>query len=414
VASKGGFGLHPLGAWLDRGDGTGEALSGVLRPGNAAANTAANTAADHLDVLAMALLAMALLAMALLALPKPARGQPILVRADSAGATHAFIDELVGRKLWFSVGFDCDQRVRDAILALPEAAFTPARNDDGRPRRGAWSRSLRAWTLPLRAGPRASGRSAAASGPTPARPTRWPSPTPPATASRSLSPTSPTPQPDPAARPRSPTPQPDPDPAILEARHRPHAHVEDRIRAAKATGLRNLPLADFGANDAWLTLALIAQTLVCWAQALLLGAGAAAGRRLHTRRAQNPALPAVAYRRPDRPPRPPRHRPHRPRLAWAAVLVTALAGYEPCPPAADHTHPLLICCCGCLLAGLRPAHPAAWAAADTTTMPTWPGSITPSLTDLSVPRSRSTIQAHPNHTSQPRFHNPTASVKNRG
>ena len=50
---KGGFGFHSLGAWLDRGDGTGEALSGVLRPGNAASNTAQ----DHLDVLAMALLA---------------------------------------------------------------------------------------------------------------------------------------------------------------------------------------------------------------------------------------------------------------------------------------------------------------------------------------------------------------------
>jgi hypothetical protein len=66
------------------------------------------------------------------------------------------------------------------------------------------------------------------------------------------------------------TNQPDPDPAILEARHRPHAHVEDRIRTAKATGLRNLPLFDFDANDVWLTLVIIAQTLVCWAQALLL------------------------------------------------------------------------------------------------------------------------------------------------
>jgi Transposase DDE domain group 1 len=66
------------------------------------------------------------------------------------------------------------------------------------------------------------------------------------------------------------TNQPDPDPAILEARHRPHAHVEDRIRTAKAMGLRNLPFSEFGANDAWLTVVMIAQTLVCWAQALLL------------------------------------------------------------------------------------------------------------------------------------------------
>jgi hypothetical protein len=49
-----------------------------------------------------------------------------------------------------------------------------------------------------------------------------------------------------------------------------NVHVKDRIRTAKATGLRNLPLFDFDANDAWGTLAMIAQTLGCWAQALLL------------------------------------------------------------------------------------------------------------------------------------------------
>jgi hypothetical protein len=125
---KHGFGFHPLGCWLDRGDGTGEALAVILPPGNAASNTAQ----DHLDVLAMALLA----------LPKHARDQPILVRADSAGATHAFVDELVGRNLAFSIGFDCDQRVQHAILALPEPAWQPALDPDGRARRGAWVAEL--------------------------------------------------------------------------------------------------------------------------------------------------------------------------------------------------------------------------------------------------------------------------------
>ena len=78
---KGGFGFHPLAAWLDRGDGTGEPLAAVLRPGNAAANTAA----DQIDVVDLALAQ----------LPTQAREQqPILVRADSAGATHAFLDHL--------------------------------------------------------------------------------------------------------------------------------------------------------------------------------------------------------------------------------------------------------------------------------------------------------------------------------
>jgi hypothetical protein len=236
---KHGFGFHPLGCWLDRGDGTGEALAVILRPGSAGANTAA----DHLDVLAMALLG----------LPKHARDQPILVRADAAGATHAFVDELVGRNLWFSIGFDCDQRVQTAILALPEQAFTPALDPCGRPRRGAWVAELS--TLEL-----------AGAG--------WPEGT------RAICRRE---RPHPGARHKMAftdaqghrfqvfiTNQPDPDPAILEGRHRPHAHVEDRIRSAKATGLANLPFWGFAANDAWLTLVGVAQTLVCWAQALLL------------------------------------------------------------------------------------------------------------------------------------------------
>jgi hypothetical protein len=46
--------------------------------------------------------------------------------------------------------------------------------------------------------------------------------------------------------------------------------VEDRIRCGKASGLQNLPFSGFGANDAWLALAGVATTLICWAQALLL------------------------------------------------------------------------------------------------------------------------------------------------
>jgi hypothetical protein len=38
------------------------------------------------------------------------------------------------------------------------------------------------------------------------------------------------------------TDQPDGDLAVLERRHRQRARVEDRMRAAKATGLGNLPL----------------------------------------------------------------------------------------------------------------------------------------------------------------------------
>jgi hypothetical protein len=60
------------------------------------------------------------------------------------------------------------------------------------------------------------------------------------------------------------------DPVALEARHRARAGVEDAIRAAKDTGLSNLPFRELAPNAVWLELVLIAQDLVSWAQSLLL------------------------------------------------------------------------------------------------------------------------------------------------
>ena len=75
---KHGFGYHPLLAWLDN---TGEALAGMLRPGNANANTAA----DHISVTDEALAQI----------PDEHRyGTPILIRADGAGATKAWLTHL--------------------------------------------------------------------------------------------------------------------------------------------------------------------------------------------------------------------------------------------------------------------------------------------------------------------------------
>jgi len=67
------------------------------------------------------------------------------------------------------------------------------------------------------------------------------------------------------------TDSPDTDIAFLEARHRGHARVEDRIRAAKDTGLANFPFHDFTANAAWLELVLLAQDLTAWTKALCMG-----------------------------------------------------------------------------------------------------------------------------------------------
>jgi hypothetical protein len=60
------------------------------------------------------------------------------------------------------------------------------------------------------------------------------------------------------------------DAVLLEARHRARARVEDRIRAAKDTGLENLPVREFAPNVVWLELVLVAQDLIAWSQGLLL------------------------------------------------------------------------------------------------------------------------------------------------
>jgi hypothetical protein len=57
---------------------------------------------------------------------------------------------------------------------------------------------------------------------------------------------------------------------FLEARHRAHARVEDRIRCGKDTGFGRFPSRQFNINMVWLELALTAQDLLAWTQALLL------------------------------------------------------------------------------------------------------------------------------------------------
>jgi hypothetical protein len=233
---KGGFGFHPLLAFLDRGDGTAEPLAGILRQGNAAANTTA-------DLVELADLALA---------QRPARSceLPVLVRSDAAGASHGLVDHLRARGVRFSVGFDLDERVRAAILATPEPCWQPAIQADGSIREGAEVVELTG-QVDL---------------------SRWPAGT------RLLCRRE---DPHPGAQLSFSdidghrfqafiTDQPDPDPATVELRHRQHARVEQRIRDAKATGLGNLPFDRLRRNAVWLELVLLALDLVAWAQVLLL------------------------------------------------------------------------------------------------------------------------------------------------
>ncbi len=123
---KHGFGFHPMLCYLG-----GEPLAGVLRPGNAGANTAA----DHIGVLVGALDQ----------LPDEIRdgqGTRILVRTDSAGCTHAFLDAVVEMECSFSTSMSIDERSRTAILALSESAWTAAIRQDASEREGAWVAEL--------------------------------------------------------------------------------------------------------------------------------------------------------------------------------------------------------------------------------------------------------------------------------
>ncbi|MGH8904759.1 MAG: transposase, partial [Egibacteraceae bacterium] len=120
---KKGFGTHPLMVYLDRGDGSGESLAGLLRPGNAGSNTAG----DHVEVFEMALAALPVL---------PAKVK-LVVRADTAGCTYEFLDYVRQAGAGFSVGFEIDARVRSAIRGLGDDAWIPATRQSGEPREGA-------------------------------------------------------------------------------------------------------------------------------------------------------------------------------------------------------------------------------------------------------------------------------------
>jgi hypothetical protein len=130
---KGGYGFHPLMAYCDE---TGEALAAILRPGNAGSNTAA----DHIAVIEDALAHV------------PAElieDIEIVVRADSAGATHEVMDFCREHRLRYSVGSELTDAVRAAILNIPEDSWIGALASDGSEReKGRSPRSRRPWICP--------------------------------------------------------------------------------------------------------------------------------------------------------------------------------------------------------------------------------------------------------------------------
>ena len=123
---KGSFGFCPLLAYLDRGPAPGEPLAGLLRAGNAAPGAAA-------DLVELALAQL------------PASDLPMLVRSDSAGGSSKLAWHLRQRGVGFTLGMQVDAHVREAILAQPGHAWTPAVEPDGQVRDGAEVCELTGW-----------------------------------------------------------------------------------------------------------------------------------------------------------------------------------------------------------------------------------------------------------------------------
>jgi hypothetical protein len=291
---KRGYGFHPLCAFADHGPaGSGEPLSILLRPGNAGSNTAA----DHKQVLAAALAQ----------LPSEHRcrvGRTVLVRTDTAGGTHEFIDHLHKRRLSYSVGFFLSDTAAAQLDPIPAQAWTPAYDAHAQVHESAWVAEatgvldlsghppgMRVIVRKERPHPRAQLRLTDRDG---LRITAFATNT---------------------ARGQLPD---------LELRHRRRARREDRIRNAKDTGLQNLPLHGFDQNRIWCAIVQLAMELTAWMQLLALhdtDARRWEPKRLRLRLFSIAARISHRARRTQL--RLPTHTP------WATLLCTALTRLQP-------------------------------------------------------------------------------------
>lgn len=241
------FGFHPIGVWCDN---TTELMACSLRPGNAGSNTTA----DHIEVLTAAI-----------AQVPASHRRKLLIRADGAGASHGLLDWATtlntaprhggrGRSVEYSVGFALTSHVRDAITLVPQSAWTAAVDADGQVREHADVVEItellpatmrKAWPAGMRVIVRRE-------------------------------------HPHPGAQlslfehrdgwryQAFATNTQHGQVGFLEARHRAHARVEDRIRVAKDTGMGRFPSREYGINQAWLAVVAIAADLTAWLRLLAL------------------------------------------------------------------------------------------------------------------------------------------------
>src|SRR5262249_12030620 len=227
-------------------DNSNEALAGMLRPGNAGANTAADL--------------IAVLDQALVQIPDEFRhGYPILVRLDGAGASKALLAHLralreQGVHTEFTVGWALTEREHTAIAALPARAWTPAIDADADPREGAQVAELTGLLPPAMFADYPDGMRIIV---------RRERPHPGAQLDLFE-------ERDGWRYTCFATDTPTGQHAWLDARHRSHARVEDRIRCGKHTGLGRFPPRRFALNQAWLTCARVAIDLIAGTQTILL------------------------------------------------------------------------------------------------------------------------------------------------
>ena len=118
---KHSFGFNPLDVWCDNTD---EPLGAMLRSGNAGPNDTD----DHLEFLEVAVCTVPIVYRlgheegddsALVV-------HPILVRADSAGATHRFVHSLSDANFDYSIGFPISGSVHNALLLAQEEDWVHA------------------------------------------------------------------------------------------------------------------------------------------------------------------------------------------------------------------------------------------------------------------------------------------------
>lgn len=287
---KKGFGFHPLLAFIDHGThGTGEPASMLLRPGN----SGANTAADHKTVLAAALNQLPFQ-------PGYRVGRKVLVRTDAGGGTHAFVDYCTARHLQYSLGFTLTDTLVEAIAKVPETVWTPAYDAESEVRKGAWVAEITG-LADLSGWPKGMRLVVRKERPHPGAQLRF-------TDVDGLRLT---------AFVTNTTRGQLPD---LELRHRRRARCEDRIRAAKDTGARNLPFKSFTGNQIWLAVVALALDLTAWLQTIGFHDHLARRWEPKTLRLQLFSLPARLARHARR-----THLRLGAHASYAGVLVAALA-----------------------------------------------------------------------------------------